>query len=93
MPRDRSPAQNELAELETWLASGLVPVEADDVFVETVHRRLSIDEPRPMEIVWRPPAPRQHILFALAAVGGSLLTLGLAVLLWLYRRSVARTQA
>ncbi|NPA30576.1 MAG: hypothetical protein GXO37_01085 [Chloroflexi bacterium] len=93
MPRERSAPRDDLAELEDWLASGLVPVEADDAFVETVHRRLAVQDPRPMEIAWHPPTARQYILFTLAAVGGSLLTLGLAVLLWLYRRSVARSQA
>ncbi len=90
MPRDRNAPRDDLAELEHWLASGLVPVEADDAFVETVHRRLAVRDPRPMEIAWQPPAARQHILFTLAAVGGSLVTMAVAVLLWFYRRSAAR---
>ncbi len=91
MPRDRSTLGTDLRELETWLASGLVPVEADDAFVESVHRRLAVQEPRPMEVAWQPPPVRQQVWFTLAAIGGSLLTLGLAVLMWFYRRSAART--
>ncbi len=88
MPRPRFPSasQPDLADLESWLAERLVPVEADDAFVETVHRRLAVVDPRPMEIAWRPPNARQHILLTLAALGGTLLTLGVAVLLWFYRR-------
>ena len=86
MPGDRSPSHHDdLHELETWLAEGLVPVEADDAFIESVHRRLSVQDPRPIEIAWRPPAARQHIWLTLAALSGSLLTLALGVLLWLYR--------
>ncbi len=91
MPGDRSPSDPNLHELEAWLAAGLVPVEADTSFVETVHRRLAVRDPRPMEIAWRPPQAQQHILITLAALSGSLLTLAIGVLLWFYRGS--RTSA
>ncbi len=93
MPGNRTPRPNDLTALETWLAERLTPVEADDTFVEHVQRRLTVQDPRPMEIAWRPPAARQHMLVGLAAIGGPLLTLALAMLFWFYRRGTSSRAA
>ncbi len=93
MPGKRPLHPDDLTALETWLAERLTPVEADDAFVEHVQRRLTVQDPRPMEIAWRPPAARQHLLVGLAAIGGPLLTLALAMLFWFYRRGTSSRAA
>ncbi|NPA06438.1 MAG: hypothetical protein GXO54_03440 [Chloroflexi bacterium] len=86
MRNRKSPTASEIEELEQWLARELVPVEADPAFVQRVYRRLAIEDPRPVQVEWRPPDWRQFVWISLAVLAGPLVTLALWLIVWFYRR-------